>query len=194
MHNNTAAYWQQRYQTNDAPWDIGEASTPIIQYVAQLPNKNISILIPGCGTGYEATYLQQQGFTNITCIDIAEEAINRCKHILPKTHTVTLLQEDFFTHQQTYDLIIEQTFFCALPPTMRQQYVQHMHSLLKPQGKLVGVLFNKMFAHDGPPYGGNPQEYRTLFEPFFTIKTMEPCYNSIQPRAGNEVFVVLNRS
>jgi methyl halide transferase len=193
MHTNTEQYWRQRYQNHTTTWDIGAPSTPIASYIEQLTNKDIAILIPGCGTGYEVAFLYQQGFTNVTCIDIAAEAIERCKQILPKEHQVKLLQQDFFKHSTTYDLIIEQTFFCALPPSMRKQYVLHMHSILNTKGKIAGLLFNKIFEKEGPPFGGSILEYQQLFSTHFNQLTMQPCYNSIESRAGNELFVIFEK-
>ena len=72
----------------------------------------------------------------------------------------------FFEHKGNYDLIIEQTFFCALPPTMRQKYVWKMHQLLRDSGKIVGLLFNKIFE-SGPPFGGSKAEYVSLFKDAF---------------------------
>lgn len=56
-------YWNTRYQTNDIGWDIGSVSPPIKAYIDQLTNKQLRILIPGCGNTYEAEYLLQQGLT-----------------------------------------------------------------------------------------------------------------------------------
>jgi hypothetical protein len=48
-------------------------SPPIKAYIDTLKNKDIAILIPGCGNTYEAAYLLlEQGFTNVTVIDIAQ--------------------------------------------------------------------------------------------------------------------------
>lgn len=64
-------YWSSRYSNNTAAWDMGKISTPLKEYIDQLTNKEISILIPGCGNSYEAAYLLQNGFLNITLIDIS---------------------------------------------------------------------------------------------------------------------------
>lgn len=42
-------------------------------------------------------------------------------------------------------VLMEQTFFCAINPSLRKDYVAKMHELLAPNGKLVGVLFDKEF-------------------------------------------------
>ena len=184
-------YWAQRYDEGATGWDIGYASGPLKAYIDQLTNKDLKILIPGAGNAYEAEYLHQSGFSQVDVIDIAkaplENLLNRCPDF-PEEHLIHL---DFFEHTVRYDLILEQTFFCALIPEWRQRYAEHMQKLLKPGGKLVGVLFNIPLFEDHPPFGGHETEYRKLFEAYFKIKVMETAHNSIAPRAGNELFIHL---
>ena len=99
---------------------------------------------------------------------------------------------DFFQHYGDYDVIIEQTFFCALHPDMRKSYVEKMHSLLCENRKLVGLLFNKQFE-ESPPFGGSREEYEKLFSELFDIESMEDCATSIEPRLGSELFIELKR-
>ncbi|HLZ86863.1 MAG TPA: hypothetical protein VKQ52_06485, partial [Puia sp.] len=103
-----------------------------------------------------------------------------------------ILTGDFFNHQGQYDLIIEQTFFCSLEPAQRPAYVDKTHHLLRPGGRLAGLLFDRNFPA-GPPFGGNKAEYQKLLEKKFTLKTLAPCYNSIKPRAGTELFFIAVR-
>ena len=62
-------------------------------------------------------------------------------------------------------VILEQTFFCALDPALRDRYVAHMEQLLAPGGKLVGVLFNDTLNADRPPFGGSQGGVRASFPP-----------------------------
>jgi methyl halide transferase len=94
-------------------------------------------------------------------------------------------------HNDKYDLIVEQTFFCAINPGERKKYAEKIHNLLNPGGKLVGLLFNHEFGNDSPPYGGTKEEYLEYFKPFFQIKHFSTAYNSIKPRAGRELFINL---
>ena len=41
------------------------------------------------------------------------------------------------------------------------------------------------------PYGGSAEEYQQLFRKNFIIKTLAPCYNSIERRISAEVFINL---
>jgi SAM-dependent methyltransferase len=191
MHDLTNTYWNNRYLNNDFSWDVGDISTPLKAYVDQLNNKNLKILIPGAGNSYEAEYLFTNGFKNIFVLDFAESPLKNMEQRIPDFPANQLIQQDFFEHQGQYDLIIEQTFFCAINPSLRLQYAKQMKQLLKPNGKLVGLLFNDVLNADKPPFGGNTKEYRELFSPMFDIKIMETAYNSIKPREGRELFVMM---
>ena len=68
-------------------------------------------------------------------------------------------------------MILEQTFFCAINPNLRAKYAEHMHTILNPQGKLVGLMFNTDFD-GGPPFGGNTEEYFVYFKPYFNQISM----------------------
>ena len=190
-----AGYWSRRFENHDTPWDIGHVSTPLKEYIDQLTDRQLAILIPGCGNGYEAEYLLANGFTNITLIDISPVLTQQlATRFASKTgKQLTIITGDFFTLEGQFDLVLEQTFFCALNPSLREKYGTHMHRLLKPGGKLAGLLFNKIFTNPGPPFGGSMEEYRELFTPLFHIKTMEHCYNSIAPRAGAECFIIMEK-
>lgn len=184
-----ASFWNQRWKTGQTGWDIGYASPPITTYIDQYKNKQAAILIPGCGNAYEAEYLATHGFTNITLVDIAAEAVAGLRQKFKTFPQIKVLCEDFFLHKGKYDLIIEQTFFCAQVLERRKEYAQKMAELLNDSGQLTGVLFGVNFENPGPPFGGSSDEYKTIFDPWFRIEKMEPCYNSITPRAGSELFI-----
>lgn len=186
-------YWNNRYINQQTGWDIGYPSTPIKTYIDQLDEKNLRILIPGAGNAHEARYLLEQGFQFITILDIAPEVVEKHKNEFKDCPEITVIEGDFFKHQGKYDLILEQTFFCALHPTSRRRYFDKIQNLLETDGKLCGVLFNIHFE-SGPPYGGTKEEYEPLLRDLMTIHTMEPCYNSIPQRMGNELWVNLQKA
>jgi methyl halide transferase len=191
-HDLSIHYWNKRYLQNDFGWDIGHISSPLKAYFDQLNDKTISILIPGAGNSWEAEYLTQKGFENVYVCDFAEQPLINLQKRCPAIKKENLLLCDFFdiTGRQ-FDLVVEQTFFCALNPSLRQKYFLQMNSLLKTGGKLVGLLFNDKLNSDKPPFGGTKEEYQGYFTDLFQVHTYETCYNSIMPREGRELFINL---
>lgn len=190
----TSEYWEGRYLNSETGWDIGYASTPIKEYFEKVTDKNLKILIPGAGNAYEAEFFFQAGFFNTWVVDWAEaplvNLVDRCPDF-PKSQ---LLQMDFFgMEERGFDIIVEQTFFCALEPALRKAYAHKMAELLRENGKLVGVLFDAPLNHDRPPFGGSEEDYIPVFQPYFDFHTFERCYNSIPPRKGRELFIELQK-
>ena len=183
----TKDYWNHRYETEKTGWDLKTVSPPLKAYIDQLADKDLNILIPGCGSGYEAEYLLKQGFQNVTVVDFAPLVVEKIKSYLSEYQNISIICTDFFTHTNKYDLILEQTFFCSLNPSLRTKYVQKMSELLTENGKLVGLFFDTLFSNN-PPFGGSKEEYLDLFSSTFKINLLEPCYNSVKPRQGNELF------
>ncbi len=186
-------FWNHKYIAGETGWDIGHVSTPIKEYIDQLPNKNLKILIPGGGNSYEAEYLLKNGFTDVSVVDISSIPLKNLLDRVPSFPKEKILHSDFFQLDDRFDLILEQTFFCALDPSFRKDYVSKMYQLLKPGGKVIGVLFNIPLNSDKPPFGGNKEEYISLFKEKFNIEIIETAYNSIQQREGNELFFKLRK-
>ena len=191
-------YWSNRYKEERIGWDIGYPSTPLKEYIDQLTNKNITILIPGAGNAYEAMYLYDQGFKNIFIMDISIIPLENFHTKYPNFPKENLLHQDFFEHNGQYDLILEQTFFCSFIPTKENRvgYAKKMKSLLNPKGKLVGLWFDIPLTGDMEkrPFGGTKALYLECFSPFFNSILMEKAYNSIPERAGQELFGILTNT
>lgn len=193
---NQAEFWQQHYETDSIGWDMGQVSPPLKAYIDQLPDhaKHQAILVPGAGNAYEVGYLHQQGFTNINLVDFAAAPIEAFANRYPDFPTERLICADFFdlsAEDYQFDWILEQTFFCAINPARRDEYVQQMANLLKPNGKLVGLLFDTDFGKEGPPFGGTKAEYQQRFQDCFDIDIMAPSHNSHPARQGSELFIKL---
>lgn len=186
-------FWHARYATGETGWDLGAPSTPLKEYLDQLTDKSLRILIPGGGRAYEAEYAHRLGFKQVFVIDLTDAPLNDLLSRCPDFPSEHFIVGDFFLHDGRYDLILEQTFFCALDPALRERYAKHMHALLRPGGKLVGVLFNDALNNDKPPFGGFREDYMPLFRTLFPEVRMEPCRNSIAPRANRELWLVAAR-
>lgn len=189
-------YWQSRYERGKIGWDIGYVSPPIKHYIdsqlSHVKDKNLSILIAGAGNGYEAQYLHELGFNQVVVVDIAQAPLDNLAQKVSTFNKNHLLQEDFFELDEKkyqFDLSIEQTFFCAIDPKRRVEFVNKTHALLKPGGRLVGVLWDCAFEDKSPPFGGSRAEYQTLFARQFEFSTFSDCKNSHPKRQGRELFI-----
>jgi len=155
-------YWDTQYLQTKTGWNIGYASPPLTAYFDQLSSKNLRILIPGAGQGWEVEYLYKNGFSKDYMLDFSEESIRLFKKRCPEFPDDQIICGDFFSHNGQYDLIVEQTFLSSLDPKLRPIYVEKLHELLLPCGKIVGLVFNHEFGFEGPPFGGTEEEYHRL--------------------------------
>ena len=182
-------YWTERYDAGKDGWDLGCISPPIKEYIDQLTNKDIKILIPGAGNSHEAEYIHNQGFTNLYVCDISNVPLDNLKERVTTFPINNLIHGNFFEIQDKFDLVLEQTFFCALNPSLRQDYIEQMSKIIKPNGNLIGLLFSMEFDREVPPFGGVINNYKAMFSKKFDIRVITPCTNSIESRMGSELFI-----
>jgi protein-L-isoaspartate O-methyltransferase len=166
-------FWNTRYADNTMPWDAGSVPLALQRYLSARQDKG-SVLIPGCGSAYEAKYFHQNGWKTLA-IDFSELAVKRAQTQLGElAHLVS--QGDFFQQDfsaQAFDLIYERTFLCALPRTWWPQYAQRMAQII-PSGKLLAGFY---FFHDeakGPPFGLQNDELNKLLDPYFVLLDDQP--------------------
>ena len=169
------AYWDSRYQSDNIGWDIGFVSPAIKNWFDIQENKDLHILIPGAGSGYEVSYAHKIGFKNVFYMDISSEAVALFKSKNKSFPENRILSSDFFDLNLSshFDIIIEQTFFCAQSPSRRVKYVKKTHDLLRKKGQIVGLLFGINFQKNGPPFGGDIVQYQKLFESKYEIEKLQ---------------------
>ena len=186
-----SSFWNLRYQNNQTGWDLGQVSEPIKKWFENQENKKINILIPGAGKGYEVKYGFEKGFENIFYMDFSTRAGDLFKETCPGFPKDQILIGDFFSLKKPmfFDVIIEQTFFCAIDPLLRPNYVEKTNEILKKNGKIIGLLFNREFDTKGPPFGGTEKEYKELFNSKFNFKKFENSLLSSLPRKDYEFWI-----
>lgn len=184
-----SGFWTERYRQHQTGWDVGYATQPIVNIINKVSNKSARILLPGAGNAWEGEYIWNQGFENLHILDFAQPALDAFKNRVPDFPHEQLICDDFFNHSGQYDLILEQTFFCAIHPSLRPKYVAKMWELLAQGGVLTGVLFDDALNDDRPPFGGNSFEYLKHFSHIFNQLSLIKCPNSIPERAGRELLL-----
>ena len=150
------------------------------------------ILIPGCGSGYEAAYLAGRGF-DVLAIDFSAGAVAAARNNLGTLENIVRLADFFdFDYGTPYDVIYERAFLCALPRKMWGAYSDRCAELLKPDGVIAGFFF---FADSpkGPPFGTSPAELDALLKPHFERIEDRAVADSIDVFAGKERWQVWRR-
>ena len=191
-----AGFWNARYQAGETGWDLGEPSPPFLALHRQRVIGPCRVAVPGCGRGLEVAWLAQHGY-QVTGIDFAPEAIEASRGLLAAAGLCATLEcADLFALPETlegvFDLILEQTCFCAIDPARRADYVESVARLLAPGGRLVG-LFYACKGDNGPPFRTGPEEVRRLFSGAFEIKSLALTHHSHPRRMGEEWLGVLRR-
>jgi SAM-dependent methyltransferase len=185
-------FWESRYRDNLIPWDAGKVPATLKDYVSGM-SPGARILIPGCGSGYEAAYLAGRGF-DVLAIDFSPAAVATARKNLGALANLVRLADFFnFTSGPPFDVIYERAFLCALPRKMWAGYAARCAELLKPAGLIAGFFF---FADTpkGPPFGTSPSELEELMQPGFERIDDRPVADSIEVFAGRERWQVWRRS
>tara|TARA_B110000196_G_C21133192_1_gene659603 strand:- start:8 stop:607 length:600 start_codon:yes stop_codon:yes gene_type:complete len=198
MNNeDKAQFWEDIYLNQDTGWDL-EGVTPVFEYIAE-DIKPGNLCIIGCGRGYDAVMFSKKGF-NVTAVDFAPSAINALNQLAAEELVnIKTLQKDIFSltpdYLGSFNYIIEQTCFCAIHPTRREEYQTLVRSLLIPGGKLIGLWFplDKKLDKGGPPYGTNVDEVKSIFDIGWKIKKEEFPEQSIKPRKGREKLIIFEK-
>ena len=88
-------YWSERWEHGQTGWDIGHASRFLIDAAMTFP-KESKILIPGCGSGWEAEELFRNGYKQVHVVDIVDVPLMKFKQRVPDFPAEQLICADFF--------------------------------------------------------------------------------------------------
>ena len=114
-------FWETRYRDGTTPWDAGGVPTALREFLPRI-TAGARILVPGCGSAYEARYFTEQGF-DVIALDFSPAACEVARHTLGPFGDRVLLADFFdFDAGAPFDLIYERAFLCALPRKMWAGY------------------------------------------------------------------------
>jgi SAM-dependent methyltransferase len=203
MAGPTQDFWQERFATGTTPWNRGAPNPQLVQWIANgtvAPGN--SVLVPGCGHGWEVAALAKAGM-EVVGIDFAANALGHCRQVLASEGlSAQLVDADVLHWQPTapVDIVFEQTCLCALYPDFWQRYAAQLHTWLKPGGKLLALFLQALRPEathgfiDGPPYHCDINAMRALF-PATLWEWPKPPYPQVENPAieRTELAVVLVR-
>ena len=194
MEGYSQTDWQRHYDEDDLGWDLGHVAPPFVDLLESNAIFPCKTLVPGCGRGHEVIFLAENGF-DVTALDFSTGAVNHLNSfILERKLNIKVLNLDFFeldsTHDCLYDLLIEQTFFCAISPSQRPLYVETVARILKKGGMIAG-LFYHTGQEGGPPFNTTRQDIIKHFSDSFEIRELAQAKNSADKRKDKEWLAIL---
>jgi hypothetical protein len=184
-------FWDERFEGEFTPWDLGGVPQALREFVER-NNTPRTVLIPGCGNGYELVCFSEAGW-DATAIDFSPAAVLRARRLVGPW-APRVVEADFFAWQPegSLDLVYERAFLCALPPAMRPQVAARWADLLAPGGQLAGFFFFGS-SPKGPPFGIARTELEALLRPHFELVEEGEVVDSLPVFAGQERWMVWRR-
>ena len=183
--------WDGHYEQGDIPWDEGGAAPVLVGLLDDgVFSEGSSVLAPGCGMGHDVALLAEAG-SLVTGLDISAMAVDAASKRYPVPHAkfeVGDLFDPEWAAGRVFDRVWEHTCFCAINPSQREDYVESMYRLLKPEGLFVGLFFTDTGVpfEEGPPFETSRDEVVELFSSRFTLVSEGLPSASYPSREGRE--------
>src|ERR1051325_5940117 len=90
-------FWVKRWEGGKLPWDLGHIPPNLVSFLAHTAAKPASVLIPGCGSGYEVRAFHQAGY-DVEAIDFSGPAVAHAREVLGPLGD-RIIQGNFFKHR-----------------------------------------------------------------------------------------------
>ncbi|GAA6061617.1 hypothetical protein JCM10212_000959 [Sporobolomyces blumeae] len=156
-------------------------------------------LVAGCGRGYDAIYFASKGFDAVG-MDLSPTAVERAKEhhasLSGAPQNVTFQAADFFSFDLAtpFSLAYDFTFFCALPPSMRQRWGDRYAEVVRQDGVLITLEYPlDGDRQGGPPYSVSEQAYDEVLSPNFAKIYEAVPTKQTQGHEGREKIAVWKR-
>jgi len=183
-------YWEERYQASDMPWDKGEASPGLVDFLAAHSElKRGTVCVPGCGTGHDVRAWTQAGFDAVG-YDIAPSAVQLGRERAAAAGLAARFERGDFLKDSPpflFEWVFEHTLYCAIDPRDRGAYVEAVLRWLMPDGSYLAVNY-LIPDTDGPPFGTTREEIMNRFLPHFELLA-EWVPRSYPNRTGMELML-----
>ncbi len=159
-------WWDEIYQNGDVRWDNGGAHHLLELLIPPQKLTRCRVLVLGCGAGHDAAWWEKRGHI-VTGVDFSSEAVERARATYGERESLRWIQADVLNLPNgdprfapgNFDVIFENTLFCAIPPSQREMLVRTWYRLLSRRGRLIGLV-PVMDKLTGPPYGTSEWEIR----------------------------------
>lgn len=178
MHHE---FWHQRWHEGKIGFHEGKPNEHLLAHAAHLRLEDARVLVPLCGKTVDLAWLAAQGaeVVGVELVTSAVEAFFREQGLTPERTRVGALERfrvpdltvfagDFFaldaeTAGGPFDACWDRAALVALPEGLRERYVAHARSLLRPGATTLLVTFEHDLGSSEPPFSIPDALVRTLF-------------------------------
>lgn len=205
-----AQFWHDMWSSGHVGFHQNEVNEYLQTHWKDLTqNGNEGVLVPLCGKSLDMIWLAQQGH-EVLGVELSAQALdeflqeNNLHAFFHKTEqfngfklpAMTLLCGDFFDLQaedcKALSLVYDRAALVALPPEMRQQYVQHIYNIM-PSGSqtLLVTMEYDQSQLPGPPFSVAESEVMQLFKDCQAVqKVQEVNFKRKGVDAVEKVFLI----
>lgn len=185
-------FWDDLYREGKTPWDQGCVPERLKEHVSKLKTSK-RILVPGCGSAYEAKYLSDAGF-EVTAVDISIEAVEKAKETIGNS-VAKIELNDFFemSEKNSFHYIYERAFLCSFNPSLREKYYAKCLELLKADGQIFGFFFIDREKEEGPPFPISMKNLASLMQEDFALIEDEAHEKGLPVFEGCEKWQIWQR-
>jgi SAM-dependent methyltransferase len=171
--------WEDAYKTTP-PWDIGRPQPAFVELVHAGELTKGLVLDMGCGTGENALYLAENGFS-VVGVDVSNRAIAaaKAKAIERKLKVDFRLANALSLNFQAghFDNCIDSGLFHTFNDHDRLTFAQEIARILRTNGGYYMLCFSdKEPTNWGGPRRVTKEEIEATFSPFFYINYIRDDY------------------
>ena len=184
-------FWLERWQQNLIGFHQQDINPHLQRYWSRLSlQPGDQVLVPLCGKSRDMCWLSEQGH-QVLGVEFSERAVDDFFHERRETPErqhegslssyssgrIKLLCGDFFDLEgeqlQQVRAVYDRASLIALPPAMRERFVQRLTGLLPDCAELLLVSMEYPQGQmNGPPFAVPEAEIRGLFEPQWSIELL----------------------
>ncbi len=179
MARSSLISWEDAYKTRP-PWDIGRPQPAFVELVQAGELNKGRVLDVGCGTGENALYLAERGFS-VVGVDLSTRAIEAAKEKASERR----LKADFVLENALsldfkngyFDSAIDSGLFHTFNDNHRVVFACEIARVLKTGGGYFMLCFSdKEPTNWGGPRRITKEEIETTFCPLFNINYIKDAY------------------
>lgn len=174
-------FWHERWAKKEIGFHEGTVNQYLHDHWPELAGNNSdAVFVPLCGKAHDMWWLHDRGhpvlgveLSEIACKDFFEEAGEKAK-VHPGEPFTTFKHDDleiwcgdFFQlapdDLKHIRLIYDRAALIALPPSMRQKYVEHLTAIIPDGARVLLITLDYDTEIKGPPFNVSNDEVRELY-------------------------------